>query len=83
MAKKKTSLAEALKKEEAPLAEAARPRSRDGEVNITAYFHPDVKRSLLSIRAEHPQLTQKRILAEALDMVFAKYGAPQVAVALS
>lgn len=59
---------------------AAKP-GRAGKVNVTGYFHPDVKRSLMMIRLR-PEKTGVRdqdLLAEALNDLFAKYNVPQTA----
>ncbi len=59
---------------------SARP-GRVGKVNVTGYFHPDVKRSLMMIRLK-PEKTGVRdqdLLAEALNDLFAKYNVPQTA----
>lgn len=52
---------------------------RAGKVNVTGYFDPAVRRSIRLIQAEHPELTQQDILAEALNLVFARYGVPETA----
>lgn len=54
---------------------------RRGKVNVTGYFHPDVKRSLMMIRlkSEKQGLRDQDLLAEALNDLFAKYNVPQTA----
>jgi len=52
---------------------------RAGRVNITGYFDPSVKQSIRLIQAQHPELSQQAILAEALNLVFSKYGVPESA----
>lgn len=52
---------------------------RSGKVNVTGYFDPAVRQSIRRIQAEHPELTQQDILAEALNLVFAQYGVPEAA----
>lgn len=52
---------------------------RSGKVNVTGYFDPAVRQSIRRIQAEYPALTQQDILAEALNLVFAKYGVPETA----
>ena len=59
-------------------ASDARPH-RSGKVNVTGYFDSAVKQSLLMIRAKHPELTQQDLIAEALDLLFARHNVPQVA----
>lgn len=81
------SIKEAAGKSEAPQArpvgavsQAAAP-GRRGKVNVTGYFHPDVKRSLMMIRLkpEKQGLRDQDLLAEALNDLFAKYNVPQTA----
>lgn len=52
---------------------------RSGKVNVTGYFDPAVRQSIRMIQAQQPVLTQQAILAEALNLVFAKYGVPESA----
>lgn len=52
---------------------------RAGKVNVTGYFDPAVRQSIRMIQVKHPALTQQAILAEALNLVFAKYGVPESA----
>jgi hypothetical protein len=52
---------------------------RSGKVNVTGYFDPAVRQSIRMIQAQQPALTQQAILAEALNLVFAKYGVPESA----
>lgn len=52
---------------------------RAGRVNITGYFDPAVKQSIRMIQAKYPELSQQAIIAEALNLVFAKYGVPESA----
>lgn len=56
-------------------------RGRRGRVNVTGYFHPDVKTSLMLIRT-HPDrrgAKDQDLLAEALNDLFAKHNVPQTA----
>lgn len=55
----------------------ARPPSREGKVNISAWLDPSFKRSLRMVQA----VTDKKLeplMAEALNELFAKYNVPQV-----
>ena len=54
---------------------------RAGKVNVTGYFHPDVKRSLMMIRlrSDKTGVRDQDLLAEALNDLFAKYNVPQTA----
>jgi hypothetical protein len=51
---------------------------RAGKSNVTGYFPQEVKRQLRLISAEHDKTIQK-LLAEALNDLFAKYGKPEIA----
>ena len=53
-------------------------QSRVGKVNISAYFPPEVKSSLRLVQAKRGGKIQD-LLAEALNMLFAKYGVPEAA----
>ena len=53
---------------------------RTGLVNVTGYFHPDVKKSIRLIQAYDPNLDQQDILALALNDFFAKHNVPQTAL---
>jgi hypothetical protein len=95
MAKKKTSIAEALSKSargedpsralqvekpQRPLGASAPAKpGRVGKVNITGYFDPAVKKSIRLIQAHDPERTVQDLLAEALNDLFAKYNVPQTA----
>ena len=63
----------------APVGANTDRADRSGKVNVTGYFDPAVRQSIRRIQAEHPELTQQDILAEALNLVFAKYGVPEAA----
>jgi hypothetical protein len=51
---------------------------RAGKSNVTGYFPPAVKKQLRLLSAEHDKTIQ-RLLGEALNDLFAKYGKPEVA----
>ena len=53
-------------------------QSRVGKVNISAYFPKEVKSSLRLVQAKHGGKIQD-LLAEALNMLFTKYGVPEAA----
>lgn len=55
-----------------------RAPSRVGKVNISAYFPPEVKSSLRLVQAKRGGNVTE-LLAEALNMLFAKYGVPESA----
>jgi hypothetical protein len=48
-------------------------------VNITGYFDTSVRSSIHLIQAQLPRVTVRELLAEALNLLFAKYGVPQTA----
>lgn len=52
---------------------------RAGKVNVTGYFDPSVKAQLLRIRAKYPERTMQDLLAEALNLLFAKHGVTEAA----
>lgn len=55
----------------------ARPASREGKVNVSAWLDPAFKRSLRMVQA----VTDKKLeplLAEALNDLFQKYDVPQI-----
>lgn len=52
---------------------------RAGNVNITGYFDTSVRSSLRLIQAKCPRATVRDLLAEALNLLFAKYDVPQTA----
>ena len=53
-------------------------QSRVGKVNVSAYFPPEVKSSLRLVQAKRGGKIQD-LLAEALNMLFTKYGVPEAA----
>ena len=63
-----------------PLATGAASiaQSRVGKVNVSAYFPPEVKSSLRLVQAKRGGKIQD-LLAEALNMLFTKYGVPEAA----
>jgi antitoxin-like ribbon-helix-helix protein len=64
---------------EAPAASAKQPQaSRIGRVLIGAHFDPQVQRQLRIIAATE-SIAQQELLAMGLNMVFAKYGHPEIA----
>jgi hypothetical protein len=56
---------------------SAAPRTvhKPGEVNISAYFNPEVKAALRHVQAKSGK-SIKGCLAEALQMLFRKYNVP-------
>ena len=68
----------------APTAVAAaqarkpRPASREGKVNISAFFLPEVRKSLRLVQAQTDANTTE-LLGEALNLLFQKYGVPACA----
>ena len=65
-----------------PDAEAAAPSrrtpSREGQILVGGFFAPEVHRQLKVLAAESG-VTQQGLIAEALNMLFAKHGKPQIA----
>jgi hypothetical protein len=51
---------------------------RAGKSNVTGYFPPEVKKQLRLMGAEQDKTIQ-RLLAEALNDLFAKHGKPEIA----
>ena len=60
-----------------PAASSDSP-SRAGKVNVSAYLPPEVKASLRLVQAKRGGKVQD-LLAEALNLLFAKYGVPEAA----
>lgn len=54
------------------------PISREGKVNVSAYFPAEVKASLRLVQAKRGGKVQD-LLAEALNLLFAKYNVPESA----
>lgn len=69
-----------------PPAEQSPPRaihsvrapSREGQTLVGGFFAPEVHRQLKVLAAENGA-TQQALLSEALNMLFAKYGKPEIA----
>ena len=55
-----------------------RAPSREGQTLVGGFFAPPVHKQLKVLAAE-TGITQQALLAEALNMVFAKYGKPEIA----
>lgn len=56
------------------------PARRDGKVSIAGYFEPEV-RMQIAIMAARQRKTQVELMAEAYNLLFEKYGEPQIAKA--
>ena len=69
---------QAAKIQSASAGTASMVQSRIGKVNISAYFPPEVKSSLRLVQAKRGGKIQD-LLAEALNMLFTKYGVPEAA----
>ena len=54
---------------------ASLPPSRVGKVQISGYFHPDIKRSLRMVQAATNQ-TFETLLTQALNNLFREHGVP-------
>lgn len=54
--------------------------SRQGKVPIAAYFDPAVRKQLAMLHVEREQ-SQAALLAEALNLLFERYGKPPIAKA--
>ena len=61
----------------APAPRTAQP-GRLGKVSVTGYFAPEVRRQLRRLAAD-ADTTIQALLAEALNDLFAKRGAPEIA----
>jgi hypothetical protein len=59
-------------------ATADKPPSRQGAVQIAAFFPEDVRTQLKIVAAEQRRDIQD-VLAEALNLIFVKYGKPEIA----
>ncbi len=57
---------------------AGRAPSREGQTLVGGFFAPEVHRQLRMLAAERGE-TQQALLAEALNMLFAKHGKPEIA----
>jgi hypothetical protein len=58
-----------------PPSVVSRPAHKAGEVNISAYFPPDVKAALRQVQAKTNK-SIKACLSEALTLLFRKYNVP-------
>lgn len=67
---------EAVAAERAP--KNGKPPSRVGAVQIAAFFPEDVRAQLKVVAAEQRRDVQD-LLAEALNLIFVKYGKPEIA----
>lgn len=56
----------------------ARPPSRRGKVAVAAYFDPAVRKQL-AILAVKEDRSQAALLAEAMNLLFERYGEPPIA----
>ncbi|KTT96468.1 ribbon-helix-helix domain-containing protein [Sphingomonas sanguinis] len=61
-------------------ARAARGAQRNGKVNIAGYFDPAVRKQLAMLAVEH-DTDQVKLMAEALNLLFEKYGRSPIASA--
>ncbi len=62
-----------------PEAEPAKARpGRKAVVMIAGHFPPEVRKQLHQIALDH-DTTAQRLLGEALNMLFARYGKPEIA----
>jgi hypothetical protein len=59
-------------------APASATVSREGKINVSAYFPREVKSSLRLVQAKRGGKVQD-LLAEALNLLFAKYNVPETA----
>ncbi len=59
-------------------AKANRPPSRQGAVQIAAFFPEDVRAQLKVVAAEQRRDVQD-LLGEAINLIFVKYGKPEIA----
>ena len=57
-----------------------KPGGRDGKVNIAGYFDPAVRKQLAMLAIEH-ETDQVKLMAEALNLLFEKYGRSPIASA--
>lgn len=76
---KRPSIGAAMRQDVHDLPRVTSPQaSRVGKVNISAYFPPEVKASLRLVQAQTGGKIQD-LMAEALNLLFAKYGVPESA----
>jgi hypothetical protein len=62
----------------APVQSASLPPSRVGRVLIAGHFAPQVQKGLKQLALDQNSTVQA-LLAEAIDMLFAKYRRPEIA----
>lgn len=56
-----------------------KPPSREGQVNISSWLHPDFKSSLRLVQARKgANATLQDLMAEALNDLFTKYDVPTI-----
>jgi hypothetical protein len=61
-----------------PAPRAVKTRSREGAVQIAAFFPEDVRTQLKVLAAEQRREVQD-LMAEALNLIFVKYGKAEIA----
>lgn len=61
-----------------PKAAAARSPAREGQTLVGGFFSPAVHRQLKVLAAEQGK-SQQALIGEALNMIFASYGKPEIA----
>lgn len=59
-------------------ATSSRTSAREGQILIGGFFAPEVHKQLKVLAAESSQ-TQQELIAESLNMLFFKYGKPEIA----
>lgn len=84
--KRRADLPTTVRQDQMPKADITEARdslsvpaaSREGKINVSAYFPPEVKASLRLVQAKRGGKVQD-LLAEALNLLFAKYNVPETA----
>ncbi len=84
--KRRADFPATVRQEQMPKADMAEARdslsvpaaSREGKINVSAYFPPEVKAALRLVQAKRGGKVQD-LLAEALNLLFAKYKVPETA----
>ena len=66
-------------RKEAVLADQKVAPSRRGKLSINGWFDPSVRSSIRQIQVTYPQKGLQDLLAEALNLLFAKYNVPETA----
>ena len=61
-----------------PARKTGRAAAREGQTLVGGFFAPEVHKQLRVLAAEQGE-TQQALLAEALNMLFAKHGKPEIA----